>query len=276
MLDEKVSAHYKHGSLLAAIESGLQEMGKSRDSLDVDDLAAVDEFHVGGRQASIEFLEQLSIDASQHYLDIGCGIGGTARLLASRYNNKITGIDLSSEYVETGRELCNWLGLGQKISLQQGSALQSGFDNAVFDGACMLHVGMNIEDKKVLFKEVARVLKPGSYFGIYDVMSVSDAELVYPLPWASESTTSFVDSPELYRDGLKSAGFSIVAERDRREFALDFFARLKKKSEAATKRPALGLHILMGESAALKVKNMVANIAAERMTPYEIIARLGD
>ncbi|NKB36858.1 MAG: methyltransferase domain-containing protein [Gammaproteobacteria bacterium] len=272
MLDEELSAHYQHGSLLAAIELGLRELGITRKNLRADDLSAVEEFHVGGRQASIEFLDQLAIREDQHYLDIGCGIGGTARLLASSYKAKITGVDLSGEYIETGRVLCNWLGLEQKISLQQGNVLQCGFDDATFDGACMLHVGMNIQDKKALFKEVARVLKPGSYFGIYDVMSVGDDELAYPLPWASDKATSFVDSPGLYRNELKSAGFSIVSERNRGEFAIDFFSRLKKKSQAATKKPALGLHILMGESAALKVKNMVANISAERIAPYEIIA----
>jgi SAM-dependent methyltransferase len=37
-----------------------------------------------------------------HVLDIGCGLGGTARFIASRYGSRVVGIDLTTEYVETG------------------------------------------------------------------------------------------------------------------------------------------------------------------------------
>jgi ubiquinone/menaquinone biosynthesis C-methylase UbiE len=83
---------------------------------------------------------------------------------------RVTGIDLTSEYVETGKALCKWVGLDQRIVLHQGSALAMPFADNHFDGAYMLHVGMNIEDKDKLAAEVARVLRPDSAFGIYDVM----------------------------------------------------------------------------------------------------------
>jgi ubiquinone/menaquinone biosynthesis C-methylase UbiE len=54
---------------------------------------------------------------------------------------------LTDEYVETGRVLCGWVGLGERVSLHQGSALSMPFADGAFDGAYMLHVGMNIEDK---------------------------------------------------------------------------------------------------------------------------------
>lgn len=136
-----VSRHYTHGGLTEAIRSGLASLGKSPSSVTVDDLAPVDEFHIGGRRASEDFIDQLAFDARTHVLDIGCGLGGSARFAASRYGSRVTGIDLTPEYVETGNALCAWVGLRDRISLQQGSALAMPFDESSFDGAYMQHVG---------------------------------------------------------------------------------------------------------------------------------------
>jgi SAM-dependent methyltransferase len=147
------------------------------------------------------------------------------------------------------------------------------FDDMSFDGAYMLHVGMNIEDKEKLASEVARVLRPGSSFGIYDVMRTGPGDLSYPVPWASTADLSAVAEPELYRKALQDAGFTVVAERNRRDFALAFFAELRAKTAASGGPPALGLHVLMGKSTPEKVGNMIDNISNGHIAPIELIAR---
>ena len=79
MSDDDVSAHYTSGGLLAAIRDGVARLGKTPATVTVDDLGPVDEFHVGGRQASEHFLGQLGLTQGQHVLDVGCGLGGSAR-----------------------------------------------------------------------------------------------------------------------------------------------------------------------------------------------------
>ena len=148
MSDEDVSAHYARPGLLAAIRDGVARLGKTPATVMVDDLAPVDEFHIGGRQASEDFLGQLALSPDQRVLDIGCGLGGSARFAASRYGCHITGIDLPEEYVTTGQVMCDWVGLEARVSLRQGSALAMPFEADTFDGAYMLHVGMNIADKR--------------------------------------------------------------------------------------------------------------------------------
>lgn len=271
----RVSAHYTHGGLLDAIRAGVRKLGKTPESVTVNDLAAVDEFHIGGRQASSDFLSQLKLTADAHVLDIGCGLGGPARFVASQYGSRVTGIDLTPEYIETGKVLCSWVGLGERIALQQGSALSMPFPNEHFTGAYMLHVGMNIENKAGLCAEAYRVLRPGAWFGIYDVMRIGEGELIYPVPWATTPETSFVASAEQYQQALHAAGFTLVAERNRHEFALAFFEQLRAKTLAAGGPPPLGLHILMGASAPGKVQNMIANVAGGRIAPVELIARKG-
>jgi len=271
--DQRVSAHYTHGDLSSTIRAALDTSGKVFDSLSIEDLAPVDEFHIGGRQASEDFLSQLGLDPGQQVLDVGCGLGGAARFVARRFGSRVTGIDLTPEYVATGTEMNAWVGLAEQIQLHQGSALQIPFAERSFDRAYMLHVGMNIADKAGLFREVFRVLADGGCFGVYDVMRVGDGELAYPVPWAGSAATSAVGRPAEYRDALQAAGFSVAAERSRRDFALQFFEQLRARSRAAGGPPALGLHILMGTEARHKVDNMLNNIEAGVIAPVELIAR---
>ena len=271
--DNSVSEHYRHGNLLLAIEDAIGKLGKRPDDLSIDDLAPVDEFHIGGRVATENFLSQLNFTQHDHILDIGCGLGGAARYVANTYRTRVTGIDLTPEYIDTGQVLCRWVKLDSQISLHQGSALGMPFTEETFDGAYMLHVGMNIEEKTRLFTEVYRVLRPGGAFGVYDVMRTGAGELRYPVPWAADDRTSKLATPADYAQALVDAGFEVVKTMNQREFALDFFSKLKAKTQAEGGPPPLGLHTLMKETTITKIGNMIDNIADEIIAPVEIIAR---
>lgn len=271
-IDKAISAHYLHGDLLGAIERALQKLGKTIDTVTINDLAPVDEFHIGGRIASQHFLAQLNLTPQHHVLDIGCGLGGAARYAAKHFQCKVTGIDLTPEYISTGQALCSWVQLDKLIDLHQGSALAMPFKANSFDCAYMMHVGMNIADKFQLFNDVARVLRCGAYFGVYDVMRQQSGDLSYPVPWATSGNTSKLATLDEYKKALTSAGFDIVSESNRYDFALDFFKQLKAKSKANDGPPALGLHTLMQASTAVKVNNMIANLDKGLIAPIEIIA----
>lgn len=267
-----VANHYTHGSLLDAIAAGVERLGKSPNNVSVDDLAPVDEFHIGGRAATESFLDQVNPSAQDHVLDVGCGLGGSSRFVAQRYGCRVTGIDLTLEYIETARVLCSWVGLDDRITLEQGDATCLSYSPGSFDKAYMMHVGMNIAAKRALVSELFRVLKPGGVLGVYDVMRVGGGDLSFPVPWATTAQESAVATPTEYKSALHAAGFDVLAERNRREFALEFFARLKASTPGAQDPPPLGLHILMGETAPTKVKNMVENISLNRVAPVELIA----
>lgn len=271
--DKAISEHYLHGDLLHEILVSIAKLGKTVDNVTIDDLAPVDEFHIGGRQATENLLDQLGFSEQHKILDVGCGLGGAARFVASKYNNQVTGIDLAEEYIETGKSLCAWVKLEKRVVLQQGSANAMPFQNESFDGGYMLHVGMNIEHKKLLFREVSRVLRMGSAFGVYDVMRINKGDLAYPVPWATEKSTCKLATPEQYKHALSSAGFEISKQNNRRDFALDFFTKLRERTEASGGPPPLGLHTLMKQSTTIKTRNMIDNITADYVAPIEIIAK---
>lgn len=270
---DSVAKHYTHGSLLEKISIGIESLGKTPHTVTVDELAPVDEFHIGGRQASEEFITQLNLEQNNHALDIGCGIGGTSRFVANHIGCQVTGIDLTPEFIETGKKLCEWVGLSGRVMLQECNALHMPFADGNFNAAFMLHVGMNIADKAGLFDEVYRLLQPGSIFGIYDVMKTGDDDLTYPVPWSSMPATCSLATQAQYVAALQKAGFDIVNIRNRREFAADFFDETNKRMiSAGGTPPPLGVHIAMGDSAPLKIRNMVDNIASGRCAPVEVIA----
>ena len=136
----------------------------------------------------------------------------------------------------------------------------------------MLHVGMNISEKRTLARELYRVIRPGGRIGIYDVMKVSEGEVNFPVPWAAGPDGSFLATAPQYKAALKNAGFRIASERNRRDFALNFFSQMQSRADDAGAPPPLGLHILMGGTAALKIKNMIENISRNLLAPVEIIA----
>ena len=271
-LNDKITQHYTHGSLDAAIQSGLEAMKRASDASSIDLLAGVDEFHMGGRPATKALAEQLQIDTHHKVLDIGCGLGGTARFLTSTYGCQVSGIDLTPEYIDVGTGLNQGLGLDNQIDLSVASATEMPFEDATFDRASMLHVGMNIADKTALMTETARVLKSGGLFAVYDVMRVGAEPIEYPVAWAADEKTSFVGTVDDYTETLANVGFEIVEVVEKGEVALKFFEAIKARL-ANGGPPPLGLHIVMGSDAKVKVGNMHANVGKGAIAPVQIVAR---
>jgi ubiquinone/menaquinone biosynthesis C-methylase UbiE len=272
-IERHVAQHYARTDLERAILDALVASGKDLDRLTPSDLSPVDEFHTGGRQATVEFAEQAGFAPGTHILDIGCGIGGPSRYFAAERGCRVTGIDLTPAYVEAAEALAQRVGLRGSVSYRQASALALPFESATFDGAYMMHVGMNIEDKPALFAEIRRVLKSGAVLAIYDVMRTGAGELRFPLHWASSPETSFVVSAAQYRGALEAAGFRVVKERERGDFARTFFREVAARAAEGGEPAPLGIHILMKRDVPQKLANVMSGVDAGVIAPIELICR---
>ena len=267
-----IAHHYNSGHLLERISAGLAALGLTP-PIPHDALAPVDEFHIGGRLATEPFIEALDLSPESRVVDLGCGIGGPARYVAATTGAHVTGIDLTPEFVETGRVLTEWTGLSDRVRIIEGSVLDLPLEDGSMDAAYMIHVGMNVADKAGIAKETSRVLKPGSIFAIYDVMQIGEGSMDYPAPWASSPDQSALVSPETYATALEAAGFELTNTIDRTAFAKQFFADLAAAQAQASGPPPLGLHLVMGDETALKVRHMVRNIERGLIAPIELHAR---
>ncbi len=261
-----VAEHYRSADLLSLIEAGLRQMGVNAEAPGSEDLRAVDEFHIGGGEATDALLDLLEMPRGTRVLDLGSGLGGPARHMAGR-GFDVTGIDLTPDYVTVAQELSRRAGVG--VRFVQGSATDLPFPDAAFDLATLFHVGMNIPEKPALFAEAARVLRPGGTFAVYDVMRLGEAHPEFPLPWASQPDASALDRPETYLEAAEAAGLTLTHRRDRGDYARAFFTRMVTAMQDSGP-PPLGLHLLMGPTARQKVDNMLAAVEAEMIAPVEL------
>src|SRR5262249_5065243 len=92
-VERQVAKHYTSGELEERILRVFEANGKPRASLTLNDLSPVDEFHVGGREASESVAAQMGLRPGMRLLDVGSGIGGSARYFASAHQCDVTGID---------------------------------------------------------------------------------------------------------------------------------------------------------------------------------------
>ncbi len=272
-LETSVAAHYGKGGLAERILDGVAAAGLDPDALTVEDLAPVDEFHTAGRKATLTALAMTALKAGMHVLDAGCGIGGTARCLAAEHGCRVTGIDLTPEYVAVARMLTRRLDLAKSCHFDLGSALDMPYTAATFDAAVSFHVAMNINDRRGFYAELARVVRPCGPICLFDVMKGPAEGMVYPVPWAETEETSFLRSPEETGALLGEAGFVVETVSSQREMARDFFRAVFAKADEADAPPPLGLHLLTGPNGPAKFANYVQALDANQIDPTIIVAR---
>jgi MPBQ/MSBQ methyltransferase len=272
-LQNDVLAHYTKQNLGEAILEGLKKAGKDPDNLKQEDLAAVDECHIRGREATVELGKQLNLEASKHVLDVGSGIGGASRYLASVYRCQVTGLDLSEEYCQVAQMLTDSIGLGQLITYRQGNALDMPFEDATFDVLWTQHTAMNIADKARLYAEIWRVLKPGGLLAIFDIVAGSGGPIFFPVPWAREPSISFLVTPDELRTLLERTGFREIGWRETSEEGLVWFRELAKKIQQLGGTPPLGFHILFGSDFKTMAINQVRNLNENRIGLIETVVQ---
>jgi ubiquinone/menaquinone biosynthesis C-methylase UbiE len=270
--ESKVVGHYTRGKLEDTILQALARAGRDPDQLKATDLAMVDEFHLGGLEATQELGARMELQPGLRVLDVGSGIGGPARYFASEYQCKVTGIDLTEEFVQVARSLTRRAKLDHLAEFVRTSALDTGLPPETFDRAYMIHVGMNIADKAGVFREVRRVMKPGGMFAIFDIVRTGDDKMAYPVPWALNDETDFLTEVKSYRDALESAGFQVVRERNRKAFGIEFTEQAIARA-AQSGQPTLSLHLLMGDLAAVMIKNVLIMMKQGVLEPVELYAR---
>lgn len=266
---DTLAAHYSVGDLRRRLLDALAAADLRPDRLSHDDLAPVDEFHIGGRAATEALLEVAGLPPGGHVLDVGCGMGGPARYLAAARGHPVTGVDVTEEYVAAALALTRLLGLADRVRFVGASALHLPFRDATFDAAVQLHVGMNVADKGALFAEVRRVLRPGGPFAVYDVMGAPGADVHLPVPWASRPEDSHLATQQTYVRLLEDAGFRVRHVRDRRLSAVEFFAGLRAR---AGPPPPIGLHLVLGPEGSVKLANTADAVERGAVAPVEIVA----
>ena len=265
-----ISDHYTSGDLLGRLHAALREDGIDPDRATIADLAPYDQFHGRGLEATEELAAEINIEMDDHLLDVGSGIGGPARYFAGRFGCRVTGIDLTEEFCEVARHLNGAMSLDQRITIENGNALETPFDDATFDGAYSMNVSMNIADKDALYREIHRVLRPAGWLVLSEIARGPGPELTYPTPWARTAESSFLVSPEETRTRLEANGFRVAELRDNTQKVLDFGARSRDLVEQGEKPPHRAIQLIHGELAPEASANSGAAVKNASVVPIEV------
>lgn len=261
---DRISQHYGSTGLADRILAALEKAGKNLNSLSVADLAPLDQFHTRGLAATRELISYARVHPGWRVLDVGSGLGGPARVLASEKNCHVTGVDITKEFCEVATLLSKLTALEHVTEFRHGDATALPFEDGQFDLVLTMQIQMNIEDKRRFYDEIFRVLKPGGRFTFQDIMSGPGGEIHLPVPWTTRRESSFLISVDALRQTLAQAGFQIEALEDTSEEAL---AWRKTQPAASGLAPStLGLHVVMGEQFALMQSNQVRNLEQRRVT----------
>lgn len=255
---DPISQHYGSAGLADRILSALRQAGKNPDSLTLEDLAPVDQFHTRGLAATRELIAFAGVKPESRVLDVGSGLGGPARVLASEQKCHVTGVDITKEFCEVAMLLSKLLGLEHVTEFRHGDATALPFAEGQFDLVLTMQIQMNIENKRQFYGEIFRVLKPGGRFVFQDIMSGPGGALHLPVPWATRRESSFLISVDALRGMLKQLGFHIETLEDTSEEALAW--RKSQPAAAGLVPSALGMHVVMGEHFALMQSNQVRNL----------------
>src|SRR5260370_8819011 len=158
---DNITGHYSgDGEIARRIDEQLRLSGVANDhTVSPSDLAAVDQFHVGGLEATQELARLFSPSQGSDVLDIGSGLGGRWRYRAANYGWRVSGIDITEEYCRVASALGARMGLEDRVEYRRGDARELHFPDRTFDGAWTQHVSMNIAEKKELYEGIRRVLK---------------------------------------------------------------------------------------------------------------------
>ena len=265
-----IHGYYSPNNLYDSIIDGLNEIGKELSKVTIDDLQPVDEFHIRGDTATRELIKLASFSADMHILDVGCGVGGSTRRLSHETGCCVTGIDLSDEYIGVAEQLTQLLDMQERVRFHAASALALPFEENTFDGAWSIQMGMNIEDKLSWLREVYRVLKPGRRAVFYEVCGNRNTPVYFPVPWAQDSSMSFLVPPESFREVFIEAGFSIDVWNDKTDLAQKAFAHMTEP-QGEPDLPELGVHLLVGNDILTKAYNLHRNLDEERVSLIETV-----
>jgi len=157
--------------------------------------------------------DKLALKPGDAVCDVGCGYGGTSRILADM-GAEVTGLTLSAAqlaYAESAHPRAN-------PRLMRQDWLENSFPDASFDGVLSIESSEHMVDKPRFFAEVARTLKPGGRFANcvwLSSESPSPAAINHLLePICREGRLPSMGSESEYRAMMRKAGLEVTGFED--------------------------------------------------------------
>jgi ubiquinone/menaquinone biosynthesis C-methylase UbiE len=254
-------SYYEGQQLTGVIRDALERAGLDPGALDIDELAALDEFHAQGRAATMALAALSDLAPGMTLLDAGAGIGGPSRYLAARHDLQVTAVDATERFCAVNEMLCRATGLHGRVQVLHGSVTALPHAAGSFERVWTQALIQNIADKAELFAELNRVLVPGGMLSMFEVLRTSELPPHFPVPWGDGPEHSFLVGSAELRALTEQAGFEV------REWLIGA-AAVEAVGHAAASVPAarndLDLSLLMPHYEA-RMAGLLRNVAEQRI-----------
>ena len=168
----------------------------------------------GGEGNVRRIVEGLEL-AGKSVLEIGCGLGGGALLLASQYDASVIGLEVEAPLVDRARTYASEAGMDNRVEFKLVEPGPLEIDDASIDVVYSSGVFIHIEDKSAIFSDVFRVLKPGGVLTAYDWLKGPGPLSQAMHEWMRlEELTYHLDTLDNYASMLRDSGFEEVTTTD--------------------------------------------------------------
>ncbi|MES3676488.1 class I SAM-dependent methyltransferase [Halomonas elongata] len=258
-------------ALVERLRRAFIDSGRNPDRLALDDIAGIDQLHLGGRRASRSLARLGEFSPGVRVLDVGCGTGGASRLLAEEYDAKVIGIDITASFVEIAGWLSRATGLATRTRFCCADAARTPLPEACVDVVWCQHALMNMPDTAAVLAEWRRLLAPGGSVLLHEVVAGDNpAALTLPVPWARERATSHLQTRLALERKLQTAGFRPCKIADVTAEALAWrrkHARREPQHQATPAPP--GPASLFGDGFSEMGCNLLDNLADDRVRIIE-------
>ncbi|XP_031554828.1 phosphoethanolamine N-methyltransferase 1-like [Actinia tenebrosa] len=189
----------------------LEQLGYSRtDTLKLEDVNKFDEYHYLGTDAVMHCIKELGINSSHKVLDFGSGLGGPARFIVAKTNCELLAVELQADLNDTAVDLTKRCGLDTKLKHLWGDILKLDMESGSFDFLVSWLVILHIEDRKSLFNNCAKLIKPGGKMYTEDFYKLSDYDDNFSRMLKEDLFIAYLPTKDEYVKQLEQAGFTDI------------------------------------------------------------------
>lgn len=255
-----VQDHYAAKDIVERILAAVPWVATDGTPLATEQLFRFDQLHGRELLATRDHAAKLNPAKGARLLDVGSGIGGPARYFASVFGCRVTGIDLTPQFVAAATELSRLTRLEDAAEFLEADAADMPFEAGTFDHAYCFYVGMNLPDGLAVLRECFRVLKPGATL-IWTEVTSAEGEPHYPLPWARDEAGSHVGPIETLVRNFADANFEVLSVDDETDAHLELAEQMKASGASPPKGQFQANEVVLGPDFVERRANYIRGLA---------------